>query len=66
MPIINAQDEFFDQNPNVDEVLNTGAKSTISIEEEVKEAPKPERSGKEIVLNAEQMKIIQQSKQQQQ
>jgi hypothetical protein len=39
--------------------MNAGARSSLSIEEEVKEAPKPERNGKEIVLNAEQMKMIQ-------
>lgn len=62
--IINAHDEFFYQNPNAEDALYGGSRSPASVEEgePAKEAPKPDKPGKEIVLNAEQFKMIQQSK----
>ena len=59
--MINAHDEFFDQNQNAEDALYGGSRSPRSVEEgePAKEAPKPEKAGKEIVLNAEQFKMIQ-------
>jgi len=54
--IISAQDEYFDQAP---ENLYGGARSSRSIEEESKEQPKQIGTKKEIVLNAEQFKLVQ-------
>ena len=65
--IINAHDEFFYQNHHqsaAEDVLYGNSRSPRSVEESepAKEAPKPEKAGKEIVLNAEQFKMIHQSK----
>ena len=60
--IINAHDEFFYQNQNcVEDALYGGSRSPRSVEEgePAKEALKPEKGGKEIVLNAEQFKMVQ-------
>ena len=58
--IISAQDDYFEQTP---ENLYGGARSSRSIEEETKELTKQVGVKKEIVLNAEQFKLAQQSKQ---
>ena len=65
--IINAHDEFFYQNHHqsaAEDVLYGNSRSPRSVDESeaAKEAPKPEKAGKEIVLNAEQFKMIHQSK----
>ena len=56
--IINAHDEFFYQNQHQsagEDALFGGSRSPLSVEENepAKEAPKPDKAGKEIVLNAE-------------
>ena len=62
--IINTQDEFFYQTHNqnaAEDALYGGSRSPRSVEdgEPAKEAPKPDKVGKEIVLNAEQFKMVQ-------